>query len=128
MRLADLPRSVLTAETPLRLFGAGGFAVIHPEQITMLQARDKVVEVYTHRGYAGATTTTSVLRLVERFPQFDWVLLSRAAAVKRSAILRVDYGRASDGARTHAARVAGVRDPVAISRRHWPVVRKALGG
>lgn len=129
MRLADLPASVLhgAAEAPLRLYGRDGFEVIHAEQITLLRAIDKVVEVYTHRGYAGATRG-SVLRLVGRFQHCDWVLLSRAAAAKRPAILRVDYGRASDGTRTYAARVAGVVNPVPISRRHWSVVRRQLGG
>jgi hypothetical protein len=130
MRLADLPRSVLhgAAEAPILLYRRNWCEVVHPGQITMLHARDKVVEVYTHDGYRGARAGATVVGLVTQYLQCDWVLLSRAVAVKRSAILRVEHRFSPGGYRTHAARVAGVADPVPISRRHWSAVRRQLGG
>ena len=97
MRLADLPSSVLhgAAEAPILLYRRDWFEVVHPGQITMLHARDKVVEVYTHDGYRGARAGATVVGWVTQYPQCDWVLLSRAVAVKRSAILRVAMEKAS---------------------------------
>jgi hypothetical protein len=132
MRLADLPaetlRATSDADAPLRLIQLGSWVIVRPEAITMLRAIDKVVEVYTHAGYVGALTAMSLLRMVDRYRQFDWVLLSRAAAAKRSAILRIDHAPAGKKV-VRAARVAGVAEPVVISRRHWmPVRAQLLGG
>lgn len=125
MRLADAP---IDLERPIRLLERGGWVIVKPAEVTMLRAADKVCEVYTHRGYVGALTTVSVRRLADLYPG-DWVALSRAAIVRRSAILRIDHQRGNNGRKVaRAARVAGAPEPVAISRRHWKSVRQALIG
>jgi len=112
---------------PLRLVDRAGWVIVPPADLTAVTSADRLIEVWTHRGRAGLMTRPSLSRLVERYP-LDWLWLSRAAVVRRGAILRVDYrGRASRH-RTYLARVAGMADPVPIAVRAWPAVREALGG
>lgn len=109
----------------MRLLDRAGFVVVQPEDLTALLSVQRLIRVYTHRGIAGSMTRPPLSAIVERYPA-DWLWLSRAAVVRRSAILRVDYrGRASRH-RQYLARVAGLAEPVEIACRAWPAVREIL--
>lgn len=110
----------------LRLLDRDGFVVVPAADLTLLHSVDRLIHIYTRGGLAGCVTRPPLHTLVERVPA-DWIWISRAAVVRRSAILRVDWCRRAGHTHRRTMRVAGVHAPVQIAIRQWAAVRQALG-
>lgn len=96
--------------------------VVDAEDLTMLRASQKQIEVWTVYGLVG-TLEASTLQMHERFPHL--VRIHRATLVDPQAIERIDGIETATHELARVAVVSGV-GPVQIARREWPRVRRVL--
>ncbi len=100
----------------------GSTLIVNAEDLTMLRAALKQLEVWTVYGLVG-TLEESTLRMQERFPHL--VRVSRSTLVDPQAIERIDVVETSTSELAREVVVSGV-GPVRVARREWPHLNRML--